>query len=220
MSTKGERTRQHLMDVAIAAFERDGFANTSMRALAKEAGVSVGLAYRYFDAKEAIVLAFYEQKAEELLQVPVTGGTLGARFHSVMRARFTLLRPHHRAMSAVLAAMLDPEGPVGALSPATARLRGMTQQVLRDAISGTPGLRADLHEPLLHISWLGHLLLMLAWVQRPDAAEQLTERVAAGLDMAQPFLGMPFAKQALTNAAGALAGFVELGPTSEAGPPA
>ena len=130
------------------AFERDGFASTSMRALAKEAGVSVGLAYRYFPAKEAIVLAFYEQTAEELARQPIEGFSLGARFHSVMREKYTLLRPHHRAMGSVMAAMLDPEGPVGVLSPATERLRGITQGVLREAVGGTPGVPDDLKEPL------------------------------------------------------------------------
>jgi len=192
------------------AFERDGFASTSMRALAKEAGVSVGLAYRYFPAKEAIVLAFYEQTAEELARQPIEGFSLGARFHSVMREKYTLLRPHHRAMGSVMAAMLDPEGPVGVLSPATERLRGITQGVLREAVGGTPGVPDDLKEPLLHVAWLGHLLLMLAWVQRPEAAERLTERVAGALDMAQPFLGMPMARQALQGVAEALAGFVDV----------
>jgi AcrR family transcriptional regulator len=50
------RTRQ-LLTAAARLMERDGFHAVSMQALADEAGVSVGLAYRYFGGKEDVLLA-------------------------------------------------------------------------------------------------------------------------------------------------------------------
>jgi AcrR family transcriptional regulator len=50
------RTRQ-LLGAAARLMEREGFHGVSMQALADEAGVSVGLIYRYFGGKEDVLLA-------------------------------------------------------------------------------------------------------------------------------------------------------------------
>ncbi|NDK90303.1 TetR/AcrR family transcriptional regulator [Gordonia desulfuricans] len=49
--------RRQLLDAAVAVMERTGFHQMSMQALAEEAGVSVGLFYKYFGNKEDILLA-------------------------------------------------------------------------------------------------------------------------------------------------------------------
>ena len=206
-TTKGERTRQHLIDVALERFERDGFAATPMRAIAADAGVSLGLAYRYFDAKEAIVLAFYEQVARDLLAAPIEGTTLGARFRSVMQSKLALVAHRRRAMGSVIAAMLDPDGPVGLLSPATAEVRRTTQQVLRAAVTGAAGLPPASVEPLVRLGWVGHALLLLAWIQRPTAAVALVDRVSAALDLLVPLLALPPVAIALAAAADAIGPF-------------
>jgi AcrR family transcriptional regulator len=51
-----QRSRQ-LLDAAARLMEREGSEAVSMQALAKEAGVSVGLIYRYFGSKDDILLA-------------------------------------------------------------------------------------------------------------------------------------------------------------------
>jgi AcrR family transcriptional regulator len=206
-TAKGERTRQQLIDVALDRFERDGFAGTSMRAIAADAGVAVGLAYRYFDAKESIVLAFYEQVARELAGREIDGTTLGARFQGVMAAKLSLLGPRRRAMGSMIAAMLDPDGPVGLLSPATREVRRLTREALRAAVAGASGVPAEQVEPLVSIAWLGQILLLLAWVQRPVAAELLIAQVAGALDLVVPFLGWPPVRSGLEAAALAVEAF-------------
>jgi AcrR family transcriptional regulator len=49
--------RGQLIDAAARLMERDGFHSVSMQALADEAGVSVGLIYKYFGNKEDLLLA-------------------------------------------------------------------------------------------------------------------------------------------------------------------
>lgn len=49
--------RRQLLDAAAAVMERTGFHQMSMQALAEEASVSVGLAYKYFRNKEELLLA-------------------------------------------------------------------------------------------------------------------------------------------------------------------
>lgn len=51
-----QRSRQ-LLDAAARLMEREGSEAVSMQALASEAGVSVGLIYRYFGSKDDVLLA-------------------------------------------------------------------------------------------------------------------------------------------------------------------
>jgi len=55
-----QRSRQ-LLDAAARLMEREGSEAVSMQALAAEAGVSVGLIYRYFGGKDEVLLAVITQ---------------------------------------------------------------------------------------------------------------------------------------------------------------
>ncbi len=47
--------RQHMSDAAIRVFAENGFHNTTLETIARAAGVSVGLIYRYFKDKEELL---------------------------------------------------------------------------------------------------------------------------------------------------------------------
>ncbi len=56
-SSKGEIHRQRILDSALSLFMRKGFHQTSMRDIAREAGVSLGNAYNHFAGKRDLILA-------------------------------------------------------------------------------------------------------------------------------------------------------------------
>ncbi|MEZ0064949.1 AcrR family transcriptional regulator [Streptacidiphilus sp. MAP12-20] len=49
---KSERTRALILETAMRLFQERGYDKTTMRAIAAEAGVSVGNAYYYYEGKE------------------------------------------------------------------------------------------------------------------------------------------------------------------------
>lgn len=55
--SKGERTRQSIVDAAHDVFLEKGFHASSMRQIAKRAGLAVGGIYNHFDSKEDIFAA-------------------------------------------------------------------------------------------------------------------------------------------------------------------
>lgn len=55
--TRAQRRSRQLLGAAARLMERDGSQAVSMQAVAEEAGVSVGLIYRYFGGKEDLLLA-------------------------------------------------------------------------------------------------------------------------------------------------------------------
>jgi AcrR family transcriptional regulator len=52
--TKGERTRQSIVEAAYILFLEHGYAGTSMRQIAEHAGLALGGIYNHFENKEAI----------------------------------------------------------------------------------------------------------------------------------------------------------------------
>lgn len=56
--------REHILDAAEACFVRNGFHRTTMQDLAREAAMSPGNIYRYFESKEAVVRGLAERDRE------------------------------------------------------------------------------------------------------------------------------------------------------------
>lgn len=61
---KRQSRRDKILHAALKLFHKKGYFNTSVHEIRKEAGVSIGLVYRYFENKEKIAEAVYS----ELLQ--------------------------------------------------------------------------------------------------------------------------------------------------------
>jgi AcrR family transcriptional regulator len=66
--TKGERTRQALLEAAIARFGRDGYRRTSVADIARDAHMSGTAAYAYFPNKEALFIAAVDEDAAAVIE--------------------------------------------------------------------------------------------------------------------------------------------------------
>lgn len=58
--------RAQILGAAMVCFAKCGFHQTSMHDISAEAGISVGLIYRYFPSKEAVIGALAEEHKNEL----------------------------------------------------------------------------------------------------------------------------------------------------------
>src|SRR6201982_3303696 len=58
--------RSQILDAALICFAKRGFHQASMHDISAEAGVSVGLIYRYFQNKEAVIAAMAERHKKEI----------------------------------------------------------------------------------------------------------------------------------------------------------
>jgi TetR/AcrR family transcriptional regulator, repressor for uid operon len=61
--------RTQILDAALVCFAKRGFHQASMHDIAAEASISVGLIYRYFENKEAVISAMADQHKKEISEV-------------------------------------------------------------------------------------------------------------------------------------------------------
>ena len=82
-------------EAALELFRERGFAEATMREIAARAGVASGLAYYYFESKDAIVLAYYQRAKDDLAELfegAQTGGTLAARLQAIIETKFSYFK--------------------------------------------------------------------------------------------------------------------------------
>ncbi|WP_045835038.1 TetR/AcrR family transcriptional regulator [Hyphomicrobium sp. 99] len=60
--------REHILDAALRCFSRGGFHATTMQTICREAAVSPGALYVYFDSKEALIAGLCERDRAEFAE--------------------------------------------------------------------------------------------------------------------------------------------------------
>src|SRR5437763_4621330 len=58
-----------ILEAAFSCFAKRGFHQTSMHDISAEAGISVGLIYRYFESKEAVISAMADCRKKVLQEL-------------------------------------------------------------------------------------------------------------------------------------------------------
>jgi AcrR family transcriptional regulator len=153
-----------------------GYEATTLRDIAKEAEVSVGLLYRYFPSKQAIVLALYDELSTEYARqaADMQPGKWRDRFIFALKTSLHVLEPHRvplRALAPVLVG--DPDEGVFAPSTAFSRLR--VQQVFEAVVAGSSDApKQPLAEALGRLLYLIHLAVLLWWLLDKSAKQRAT----------------------------------------------
>lgn len=176
---KAEETRARILNTALDLFRRKGFDQTTLREIAREAGVSLGNAYYYFDSKEALVMAFYARASEEM--APLVDHALDnvkgfeKRITAVLTVKFEYFAPNRAFLGALMRHGADPEHPLSAFGEATRAIRERDMDYFAKAFGGS-GIDAlkDLATHLPKLLWLYQMGLILFWIYDRSADQRRT----------------------------------------------
>jgi AcrR family transcriptional regulator len=176
--TKSDETRARILAAAMDLFRRRGFEEATMREIAIEAGVATGAAYYYFDSKEAIVLAFYDQaqtEMEPLLEEALASARdLKARLHALLEIKLRTFEPNRRLLGA-LSGHADPEHPLSPFGSQTSAIRERDMRFFERALDGARiRITPDLKPHLPRILWMYQMGVILFWIYDRSAAQKRT----------------------------------------------
>jgi AcrR family transcriptional regulator len=138
-----------ILAAALRLFAERGYAQTSIRAIAQEAGIAQGLLYNYFAGKEALLRAIFEQSMADVRAsfAAAEAAAPGQQIERLVRASFAIVRHNLpfwqlsygvRAQPAVLAGLGD------ALPSWLATIRDTVERYVRDAGAPNPEVEGEI----------------------------------------------------------------------------
>ena len=175
---KSEETRARILEAAMELFRQQGFDAATMREIAVKAGVATGAAYYYFDSKDAIVLAFYNQAQQEM--APQLENALEAtrdlreRLRRIIEVKLEYFAPSRRLLGA-LSGHTNPEHPLSPFSAQTRAIRESDVAFFERALEGSRvTVAADLRDYLPRLLWMYQMGLILFWINDSSAGQLRT----------------------------------------------
>jgi TetR/AcrR family transcriptional regulator, fatty acid metabolism regulator protein len=94
---------KQIIDAAVVAIAENGYHQTQVSKIAKQAGVADGTIYLYFKSKEDILISLFEEKMghfiEKIDEMIASNGTAAEKLLMMIEAHFSMLsEDHHLAI--------------------------------------------------------------------------------------------------------------------------
>lgn len=150
-------------------FAETGYDRTTMRAIAAEAGVSVGNAYYYFASKDQLIQGFYDEIAKVHLttarQAIEGERDFSARLKAVLLTWLDVAEPYHRFGTQFFVNAADPDSPLSPFSEESTPARDASIGLMREVIADSDAkLDPDLRDDLPDLLWLYQMGMVLFWI--------------------------------------------------------
>jgi len=189
-TAKGEQTRELILSTALRLFREQGYGKTTMRAIANEAGVSVGNAYYYYGSKDHLMQAYYDllqdQHREVVESILAAEKAFVPRLAGVLRAWLDVAAPYHEFAGTFFKTAADPRSPLSPFSDESRPARDASIDVFRRVIDGSDlKLPGDLKSELPELLWLLQMVVVLFGVH--DQTDDV-RRTRALVDRAVPLV--------------------------------
>ncbi|MFE9653399.1 TetR family transcriptional regulator [Micromonospora sp. NPDC006431] len=184
-TARGEQTRQLILDTAMRLFRERGYARTTMRAIAQEAGVAVGNAYYYFGSKEHLIQEFYAgtQHEHRAAAAPTLARErdFAARLAGVLHAGVDVLTPYHSFAATFFKTAAEPTSPLSPFSSESSEPREASIALFREVLEGsTARVDAELRPALPELLWLAYMGVVLYWVHDRSPGQVKTRQLIDG----------------------------------------
>ena len=189
-TAKGEQTRELILSTALRLFREQGYGKTTMRAIANEAGVSVGNAYYYYGSKDHLMQAYYDLLQDQHREAvePLLGAEKAfvPRLAGVLRTWLDVSAPYHEFAGTFFKTAADPRSPLSPFSEESRPARDASVEVFRRVVDGSDlKVPADVQSELPELLWLLQMGVVLFWVH--DQSDNV-RRTRALIDRAVPLV--------------------------------
>ncbi len=180
--SKGEQTRALILETALEMFSKRGYEETTMRAIAEQAGVALGNTYYYFRSKEHLIQAFYKRlhalHRETCVPILQQEKTLKGRLLAVMRQILKNAEPYHQFSGILFRTAADPGSPLNPFSPESEPVRQESIEWFAEIVKGAKAKApADLEAELPSLLWLYHMGIIMFWIHDRSPRQTKTHRL-------------------------------------------
>lgn len=143
-----EESKMRIIESALTLFASHGYEQTSIRMIARRAGIAQGLLYNYFAGKEQLLHEIFARSVADVRESfarAEASGEPGERIERLIRVSFALIREHMafwrlsygvRMQATVLAGLGD------LLQEWTGEIRGTLERYFHEAGASNPAIEA------------------------------------------------------------------------------
>lgn len=178
---QGDQTRARIYASARGLFHEQGYEGTTLRQIAQAAEVSPGLLYRYFDSKEALVFAIYQELTTHFTARPLTDGPWMTRGRLALHEALAVLAPERALLRALIPGLLGAANRslyVEASEYSRASVRAVFVEVV---IQATDAPEHELAVSLGRLLYGLHLGSLLFWLLDESPDQRATRRLLDAL---------------------------------------
>jgi AcrR family transcriptional regulator len=115
------RTRERILEAALALFQKKGFDGTTTKAIARKARVAEGTIFNYFSTKEDIALYFFDKEAEHVMAYFADGkrlkkAPLEEKLFALIQRQLEYIAPYERFIGSVIFQAFKPSSKLSPFS--------------------------------------------------------------------------------------------------------
>jgi AcrR family transcriptional regulator len=165
-TAQGDAAKEQLYATALRLIGERGYEATTLRDIAGEAGVSVGLLYRYFPNKRAVLMALYDELSADFEREAfgMPEGRWADRVVFALATSLRVLAPHRVALRGLIPVLVG-DADEGVFSESSAFSRRRVQGVFEAAVGGASDApKPPLADAVGRLLYLVHLLVLLWWL--------------------------------------------------------
>lgn len=193
---RNTETARKILAAALSLWSEKGYADSTMRELARRLGMGTSSLYFYFASKEEIVSSLYEsvndEVAAEFHRTDTGERDLGRNLARYLTIKLAALAPLRACLPAILKEAVDPASSLSPVSRDSAAVLGRNLAFFEELAARSAMSPADAAR-FARLLWVLHIGVVVYWLhdRSPGAANaaSLVERTAA-LSSLVPMMGL------------------------------
>jgi AcrR family transcriptional regulator len=176
-----EKTRQAILRAALELFAKQGFYNTTTKAISRKAGIAEGTLFNYFSAKEDLALYFLEQELDAVINWyehddRIQKAALAEQLFAIIQRSIDRLAPYEEFVGAVYLRTLAPASKLSPWSLQTQSRNLRYLKFVRDVLAA-----AEDNEQIPRVGDFGayafglfHMAMLTHWLQDRSPGKEHT----------------------------------------------
>lgn len=170
--SKKEATRKRILEASLRLFRKQGYGRTTMREIARLAGIALGTTYNYFPTKEHLALYFFERALGEVVdrfrrEAPAKA-PLEERLFLLVALELDQVAPYEEFLNLIVTQAVVPGSRLHPTSAESLRLKNryldFVAGLLEDAKARGELQTFGQDAMILQAFWVFHLGILMYWL--------------------------------------------------------
>jgi len=165
--SKKEATKGRILDVSLQLFQKQGFARTTMRDIARKSGIALGTTYNYFPTKDHLAGYFFERALDEVMEryrrTHPKDASLEEKLFFLISVELEQIAPYEEFLHLIVTHAILPSSRLHPAGRDSQRLKRRYLDFVDGLLEGELAARGSA-PMILDAFWVFHLSILMFWM--------------------------------------------------------